>query len=436
MMQNINDIIIAIDTVWILIMGLLVFFMNTGFAMLETGFCRVKNAVSMLSKNLVVFFVSTFAFWSVGFALMFSHDNKYFGINFLESLFLSGGKDFYPALTNLNLPIEAIFFFQVVFAGTTATIVSGAVAERIKFMSFLIFTFLITSIIYPISGHWILGKGFLYQLGVRDFAGSLMVHTVGGMAGLAGVIAIGPRVGKYNKDLSSNAILGHSLPMITLGGFILWLGWFGFNLGCTLGFLPGLCSHIALCTNASGIMGGLGALLVSQAVLKKPDLSMVINGLLGGLVSSTASCAFVNLISAHIIGFISGILVVISILCMDRFFHVDDPVGAISVHGVCGIWGAFALGLFSSKLQFDYGNVSMPFNGLFFGGSFEQLFYQFIGIGTIVLWSFTTSYLIWIVLKHTIGIRVSQKAEVDGLDIGEHGMEAYPGFTGTGEGLI
>lgn len=414
-MEDLHQLKIAIDTLWVLIMGLLVFFMNSGFAMLETGFCRAKNAVNMLSKNLTVFFISTLAFWSIGFALMFSQ------------------KQF---LTSIDIPLEALFFFQVVFAATAATIVSGAVAERTKFVSFLIFTFFISSLIYPISGHWILGKGLLYQIGVRDFAGSLMVHTVGGMAALAGVIALGPRVGKYNKDLSPNAILGHSLPMITLGGFILWLGWFGFNLGCTLGFSPKLCAHIAICTNASGIMGGLGALLISYLLLKKPDLSMVVNGLLGGLVSSTASCAYVSLISAHIIGFIAGCLVVSSILSMDRFFHIDDPVGAISVHGVSGIWGAIALGLFSAKEQIFYSHLSYPKPGLFFGGGFDQLFLQLIGVACIVLWSFTVSFLVWQILKHTIGIRVSQKAEVDGLDIGEHGMEAYPGFGGSGESII
>lgn len=430
--MTIQELKLAIDTAWVLIMGLLVFFMNSGFAMLETGFCRVKNAVSMLSKNLFVFIVSAIAFYLIGFALMFSYSNKYLG---LHGFLLSGSQGIYAALKSLELPLEAIFFFQVVFAGTCATIVSGAVAERIKFTSFLIFTFFISSIIYPISGHWILGKGFLYELGVRDFAGSLMVHTVGGMAALSGVIAIGPRVGKYNKDLSGNAILGHSIPMITLGGFILWLGWFGFNLGCTFGFSPKLCSHIVLCTNASGIMGALGALLISSIYLRKVDLSVVINGLLGGLVASTASCAYVSLISAHIIGFIAGSLVVISILTLDRFFHIDDPVGAISVHGICGIWGAIALGLFSSKVQIFCENIVYPKPGLLISGSFEQFYHQLVGIICVVAWSFLGSLIIWFILKHTIGIRVSQRAEVDGLDIAEHGMEAYPGFS-SGESII
>lgn len=432
-MNDIQNLQTALDTVWILIMGLLVFFMNSGFAMLETGFCRAKNAVSMLSKNLVVFFISTLAFWLLGFALMFSGNDI---IPKIENLFLSGDKSAYFPLGNLRIPLQAIFFFQVVFAGTTATIVSGAVAERIKFTSFLIFTFFLACFIYPVVGHWILGRGFLYEMGVRDFAGSLMVHTVGGVAALTGVIILGPRVGKYNKDLSPNAILGHSIPMITLGGFILWLGWFGFNMGCTMGFSSELVSHIVLCTNASGIMGGLGALFVSYVLLKKPDLSMVINGLLCGLVSSTASCAYVSLVSANIIGFIAGCLVVISILIMDSFFHIDDPVGAISVHGIGGIWGAIALGLFSAPIQHDYPNISYPKPGLFFGGSTEQLVLQLIGIGCIILWTFIISIIVWLILRYTIGIRVSQKAEVDGLDIAEHGMESYPGFSGGGESII
>ena len=430
---NLQDLKTAIDTAWVLIMGLLVFFMNSGFAMLETGFCRAKNAVSMLSKNLVVFFISTLAFWFFGFALMFSGSSI---IPCFKHLFLLGEKSAYFPLENFKLPLEAIFFLQVVFAGTTAHIISGAVAERIKFISFLVFTFFLSCFIYPVVGHWIIGRGLLYQMGVRDFAGSLMVHTVGGIAALVGVIILGPRVGKYNKDLSPNAILGHSIPMITLGGFILWLGWFGFNLGCTFGFSSELNSHIALCTNASAITGGLGALFVSYILLRKPDLSMVINGLLGGLVASTASCAYVSLISANIIGFIAGCLVVVSILIMDSVFHIDDPVGAISVHGLGGIWGAIALGLFSAPVQYNYPNVSYPKPGLFFGGSTEQLVLQLIGVSYVILWTLITSAVVWLILKYTIGIRASQKAEVDGLDIAEHGMDAYPGFGGSGESII
>jgi Amt family ammonium transporter len=432
--HNLNELRIAIDTLWIITMGLLVFFMNCGFAMLETGFCRVKNAVNMLSKNVVVFFVSTLSFWIIGFSFLFANSSSF--ISLPTSLFFAETQTAYFLQRNIDLPIEAIFFFQVVFAGTAATIVSGAVAERVKFVAFLVFTFFMTSVIYPVAAQSILGKGILYQIGVRDFAGSLMIHTVGGMAALAGVIILGPRVGKYNKDLSPNPILGHSIPMITLGGFILWLGWFGFNLGCTFGFLPKLCAHIALCTNASAITGGIGALAVSSILLRKPDLSMVINGLLGGLVASTGSCAYVSLFGAHIIGFIAGCMVVISILAMDRFFHIDDPVGAISVHGICGIWGALAVGLFSMPINNLHPRLSYPKPGLFYGGDFDQFIYQSIGIIAIALWAFVTSFLIWTALKFTIGLRVPQKEEVDGLDIGEHGMEAYPGFVSSGEGII
>lgn len=432
---SIQEIKTAIDTAWVLITGLLVFFMNAGFAMLETGFCRTKNAVNMLSKNVVVFFISTLAFYFIGFALMFSDGGKYLGTSFPQALFIGGNHEIYSVFKKTNLPIEAIFFFQVVFAGTAATIVSGAVAERIKFKTFLIFTFFLSCLIYPVSGHWISGHGLLYEFGIRDFAGALIVHTVGGMAALSGVILLGPRVGKYNKDLTPNAILGHSIPMVTLGGFILWLGWFGFNLGCTLGFSSQLCSHIVLCTNACAICGGLGALITSWILVRKPDLSMVISGLLGGLVSSTAACAFVSLPGAHVIGFIAGCLVVISILSIDRVFHIDDPVGAISVHGIGGIWGALSLGLFSLPRQ-SQTIYPIPKAGLFYGGGIEQLLYQLIGIGCIVAWAFSVSFIIWLILKHTIGIRVSQKEEVDGLDIGQHGMEAYPGFASSGENII
>lgn len=431
-----NDLKISLDTMWLILMSLFIFFMNCGFAMLETGFCRAKNVVNLLSKGICVFFVSTIAFWTVGFSIMYTvSENEYFSTNFLKGVFLTGNYDIYSALKNNGIPIEAIFFFQIMFAATTATIVSGAIAERVKFFSFLAFSFLMSAFIYPICGHWILGKGFLYILGVRDFAGSLTVHTLGGIAALAGVIALGPRVGKYNKDLSPNAILGHSVPMIALGGFILWFGWFGFNMGCTFGFSP-ICAHIAVCTNASAIMGGIGALIVSMIMQRKPDLSMIVNGLLGGLVASTGTCAYVDLISAHIIGFIAGCLVVISVLSLDKVFHIDDPVGAISVHAICGIWGSIALGLFSSGDSFMLSNLSPPKAGLFFGGSYVQLLDQLIGVAIVIIWSFSASFLIWFLLKKTIGIRISQKVEVDGLDIGEHGMEAYPGFVSSSDNVL
>ena len=425
------------DTAWVVIMSLLVFFMNSGFAMLETGLCRAKNAVNMLSKNLVVFFVATLAFWSIGFAIMFSGLDSILGsTGETNSLFLLGNKEIYSSLDGVLLPLSAIFFFQMVFACTTPTVVSGGVAERVKFLSFLAFTFFLTALVYPVIGHWIIGKGCLYQMGVRDFAGSLTVHTVGGISALSGVILLGPRVGKYNKDLSPNVILGHSIPMVTLGGFILWLGWFGFNLGCVFGFSSELSSHIVLCTNASGIMGGLSALILSYLIHKKADLSIIINGLLGGLVASTASCAYVNLTSAYIIGFVTGIIITVSVLLMDRVFHIDDPVGAISVHGIGGIWGAISVGLFALPQQFEHPHVAFPQPGLFFGGGVEQLLLQLIGVAYVVSWAFIGSFLIWIALKYTIGIRVSQKAEVDGLDIAEHGIEAYPGFVKEGDGII
>jgi len=435
MEENVYNIKTLLDTAWLIIMSLLVFSMNSGFSMLEAGFCRTKNVVNMLVKNLSVVFVSSIAFWAIGFPLMFSSGSEYFGANFLNGLFLSGNLLNYSSINSNGIPLEAIFLFQMVFATTSATIISGAVAERAKFFTLLIFAFFMTSFIYPVCGHWILGKGFLYDLGVRDFAGSLMIHTVGGVSALAAVIVMGPRVGKYNRDLTPNAIIGHSIPMITLGVFILWLGWFGFNMGCTYGF-SAACAHIALCTNACAVAGGLGALLVSYVLQRKSDLSMIVNGILGGLVSSTASCAFISLTSAYIIGFIAGCIVVISIMLFDRFFHTDDPIGAISVHGVCGIWGTIALGLFSSGETLFFTNISPPKAGLFFGGKLEQLIPQLIGVVAVASWAFIVSFAIWFLLRKTIGIRVSQKIEVDGLDIGEHGMDAYPGFVSSGEGIL
>jgi ammonium transporter, Amt family len=316
------------------------------------------------------------------------------------------------------------FFFQLAFAGTAATIVSGAVAERIKFLSFLLFSLLLVGVVYPITGHWIWGGGWLADLGFFDFAGSTVVHAVGGWAALVGAWILGPRIGKYTDDGRANAIPGHNMSIATLGCLILWLGWFGFNPGSTMG-VSGAIGHIAVTTNTAGAFGGIAATVVAWVTLGKPDLSMTINGILAGLVAVTASCAFISVPAAAIIGTVGGILVVFAVGFFDRI-KIDDPVGATSVHLINGVWGTIAVGLFS---QGDiYGVTPAPKPGLFFGGGLTQLSYQFVGTLAVAGATLVLCVAFWVVLKATVGIRVTPEEEFIGLDISEHGMEAYAGF--------
>lgn len=429
---------VGMDTLWVMIAGMLVFFMNAGFCMLETGFCRQKNAVNVLAKNLIVFALSTIAFWVIGFGLMFGNGNGFIG---LEGMFFLSGADAspatgdayegaYSALSWTGVPLLAKFFFQLVFAGTAATIVSGAVAERIKFLDFLIFSLLLVGIAYPITGHWIWGGGWLATLGFWDFAGSTVVHSVGGWAALMGAAFLGPRIGKYGADGSINALPGHNMSIATLGCLILWLGWFGFNPGSTMSVGDGnLIAHIAISTNTAAAFGGVGATAVAWLVLGKPDLSMIINGILAGLVAVTAPCAFVSIPASAIIGLIGGILVVFAVGFFDSI-KIDDPVGAVSVHLVNGVWGTLALGLFAVGPSDEAGALysAGPAAGLFYGGGITQLWYQFLGVITVGGMIVLLSTIFWLVLKAVLGIRVSEEEELVGLDIGEHGMEAYSGF--------
>jgi ammonium transporter, Amt family len=428
---------IAIDTLWVALAAFLVFFMNAGFGMLETGFCRQKNAVNVLAKNLIVFALSTLAFWAIGFGLMFGDGNSFLGLN---GFFLAGAdnspatgdayKGVFSALNWTGIPLEAKFLFQLVFAGTAATIVSGAVAERIKFVDFLIFSLLLVGIAYPITGHWIWGGGWLAGIGFWDFAGSTVVHSVGGWAALMGAAFLGPRIGKY-QDRQVVALPGHNMSIATLGCLILWLGWFGFNPGSVMAADPGAITHIALTTNMAGAVGGIAATITAWLYLGKPDLSMIINGILAGLVSITASCAYVNIPSSIIIGLIGGVLVVFAVPFFDKL-RIDDPVGATSVHLVCGVWGTLAVGIFAvgpgGYPWLFSGTEAIGPHGLLFGGGLNTLIAQIIGILSVGGFTVLLTSIFWLALKATLGIRVSRKEELEGLDIGEHGMEAYSGF--------
>jgi len=422
---------VAVDTVWVLVTAFLVFFMNLGFAMVESGLCRAKNTVNILSKNFIVFAVSSIAFLVLGWGLMFGDGNSFFGTH---GLWFVGGADNSPAVGDLykgvyssinwtGVPLWAKFFFQLVFAGTAATIVSGAVAERVKFGSFYIFSFLMVGIMYPITGHWIWGGGWLAQLGMWDFAGSTVVHSVGGWAALAGAILLGPRLGKYAKDGKINPIPGHSITSATLGVFVLWFGWFGFNPGSTMAADWSAIARIATTTNTAAAGAAISASIAAWLLLKKPDLTMILNGALAGLVAITAPCAFVSVVDSLIIGLGAGVLVVLSVLFLDRV-KVDDPVGAVSVHLTCGAYGTLMLGLLAQD-QLMPGTTG---NGLLYGGGFKLFMAQLIGVAAVGVFTFGISLLFWQIIKATAGLRVSAEEELEGLDIGEHGIHAYPDF--------
>ena len=407
------------NMLWTLIAAILVFFMQAGFAMVETGFTRAKNAVNIMMKNLMDFSIGSLGFWAIGFGLMFGATAG--GFIGTTGFFLS---DAAPGAEGWEWAM-VFFLFQTVFAATAATIVSGAMAERTKFTSYLIYSVVISGILYPISGHWAWGslfngEGWLENLGFIDFAGSTVVHSVGGWAALAGAMVLGPRIGKYNAKGKSRAIPGHSITLAALGVFILWMGWFGFNPGSTTTADLSI-GRIAVTTNLAAAAGAVSAMIAAWLMLGKPDASMALNGVLAGLVAITAGCADVSPSSAFIIGLVGGVLVVASVLFIDKVLKIDDPVGAVSVHGVCGAWGTLAAGLFAQEA---YGGNA----GLFFGGGFSPVLVQITGIVTVFAWAFGGALVLFVVIKKTVGIRVTAQEELAGLDIGEHGMEAYSGF--------
>jgi Amt family ammonium transporter len=406
------------DTVWVVVTAVLVMFMQAGFAMVETGFTRAKNACNILMKNLLDFSVGSIVYWAVGFAVMFGAGNALFGTS---GWFLGDSGETFESIAWANVPLEAKYFFQLVFCATAATIVSGAMAERTKFVAYLVYTVAISAVIYPVVGHWIWGGGWLSGLDMGVFAGSTVVHSVGGWLGLAGAIVLGPRIGKYGPGRKARAIPGHSIPLAALGVFILWFGWFGFNPGSTMAADLSI-AHIAVTTNLAAAAGAIGAMLMAWFLFKKPDTSMALNGALAGLVAITAPCAFVDAWAAVAIGLVAGPLCVLSVLFLDRILKVDDPVGAVSVHGICGAWGTLAVGLFGQEA------LGLARNGLFYGGGLEQLGVQALGVVAVFAWCMAAGLALFYGIKVVMGLRVSKEEELRGLDIGEHGMEAYSGF--------
>ena len=400
-----------LNVVWTLIAAILVFMMQAGFALVETGFTRAKNAANIMMKNLMDFAAGFGATKAAGW--------------------LGWGGLGMPTLANGEGAWDWTFlFFQTMFAATAATIVSGAVAERIEFKSYLIYSVIISAIVYPVSGHWMWGglageasQGWLEKLGFHDFAGSTVVHSVGGWIALAGAIALGPRIGKYRHDGKANPIPGHSLVLGTLGVFLLWIGWFGFNPGSyTAGV--GSIGRVAMTTNLAACAGTCAALVTAWIIMGKPDLTMALNGSLAGLVAITAPCDLVTANAAIIIGLVAGVLVVFSVFALDKA-HIDDPVGAVSVHCVNGVWGTLAVGLFAAPTACGYGN---ELAGLFYGGGFKFLGVQLLGAGSTAVWAFGTGAGIFFALKKFGILRVSATTELKGLDITEHGQDAYASF--------
>jgi Amt family ammonium transporter len=404
----------GLDTVWVLLAAFMVFFMQAGFGMVEAGFIRAKNACNILMKNFLDFCMATLGFFACGYALMFGQGNNLCGT---QGWFLMGAE------SGANIPLYAFWLFQAAFCGAAATIVAGGMAERMKFQAYLIYSFLISAFIYPIVGHWVWGGGWLAQLNFADFAGSTVVHAVGGWAAFIGTIILKPRLGKYKPDGSPNVIAGHNIPLASLGVFILWFGWFGFNPGSTLGVSNGgqTIALVAINTNLSAAAGAISAMLMVWFMFGKPDLSMTMNGALAGLVAITAPCAFVSPGTALIIGAVGGIIVVLGVLLLDKF-HIDDPVGAVPVHGMNGIWGSLAVGLFGRQ------QLGLAHEGLFYGGGFSQLGIQALGTFSVSLFVLISMGLIFKLIDLTIGLRVNAEEELKGLDIGEHGMESYSGF--------
>lgn len=406
----------ALNTIWVLVGAALVFFMQAGFAMVETGFTRAKNAGNIIMKNLMDFCIGTPAFWIVGFGLMFGGTGAFIGSIGGIAEEANYGTSMLPD----GVPFYAFLIFQTVFCATAATIVYGAMAERTKFSAYCVYSFVISLLIYPISGHWIWGGGWLSQLGFHDFAGSTAVHMVGGVAAFVGALILGPRIGKYDKNGKAKAIPGHSLTLGALGVFILWFCWFGFNGASTVsmeGEAVVTAGKIFVNTNLAAAVSSCAVLLITWIRYKKPDISMTLNGTLAGLVAITASCDTVSPVSAAIIGIIAGFVVVFGIEFIDKVLKIDDPVGAVGVHGLNGALGTICVGLFSDGT----GTEGL---GLFTGGGFHLLGVQLLGMVAVIAWVAVTMTVVFQVIKHTMGLRVSEDEEIAGLDIREHGIES------------
>jgi len=417
-----DEAMFTVNNTWMMVSTFLVFIMHLGFATLESGLTQSKNTVNILFKNVCIVAIGLLTYAIGGFNLMYPGDSwllgKWFGFAGWGISAPEGAAGLI-AYADGHYSYWTDFLFQGMFAATAATIVSGAVAERVKLKSFLVFSVIFVGLVYPFLGSWKWGAGWLDEMGFYDFAGSTLVHSVGGWGALAGAVLLGPRLGKYGKG-TIKAIPGHSMPLATIGVFLLWLGWFGFNGGSVLSADPGPVSYVLVTTSLAASAGIIGAMITSDIVQKKPDLSMVLNGSLAGLVGITAGADSVSVLSAILIGLMAGVLVVLAVIFIDTKLRIDDPVGALSVHLVCGIWGTLAVGLFSNNADIGL--------GLFTGGGIKLLLIQLVGVIAYGIVAAGSAFTIFAVLRATMGIRVSEEEEKQGLDIGEHGMESYAGF--------
>ena len=414
------------NNLWLLVATILVIFMNAGFAMVEAGMCRQKNAVNILAKNLFVFALAVTSYWFVGYSLMYG-DPVIAGSLYFNGLFFDPTVT--PELIGEGGLVPTVdFLFQAAFAGTAATIVSGLVAERVKFGEFVVFSLILTAFIYPIAGSWQWNGGWLSEAGFIDFAGSSIVHSVGAWAGLVGAFLLGPRIGKYVNG-RAQAMPGHNMAIATLGALILWIGWYGFNPGSQLA-MDQWVPYVAVTTTLAAAGGAIGATVITTIKSGKPDLTMIINGILAGLVSVTAGCGNLTMAGAWVAGLVGGGIVVYSVAALDSL-RIDDPVGAFSVHGVCGIWGTVVVGLWGYDIQGTGAGL-----GLFTGGGFDQLFIQIVGCFAYAIWTVVTCYVTWKVIGAAFGgIRVTEEQEKIGLDVSEHGIEAYPDYAMSGSGI-
>ncbi len=416
----------GLNTMWVIVAGVLVMFMQAGFAFLEIGFSRMKNAGAGIAKILVNFSIASICYWAVGFALAFGGAGKIAGDH---GFFLDVGSTAaqasaqFPLLGAVDISPASLLFFQFVFCAVSLAIVWGTTLERIKFSAYVIYAVIFSALIYPVISHWIFGGGWLQvNVGMQDFAGSTVVHLIGATGALAALLWLGPRIGKYGKDGKPRAIPGHSMPLVGLGVLILWLGWFGFNPGSTLGALGNRFAEVALVTNLAAAAGVIAAVTTMYVISKTVDIGMAGNGAIAGLVAITAPSGYVEFWAAPIIGAIGGVIVVFGVLAIDRV--LDDPVGALSAHGLAGVWGTLSCGLFTSPRYAELNGVGDP--GLWYSGSFHQLGAQALGVGVAFACVFVVSYAVFGLLKHTIGIRVTPEQEEAGLDIVEHGMYGYP----------
>jgi ammonium transporter, Amt family len=415
-----KEMLVALDALWVMVSAILVIGMQAGFALLEVGSTRMKNAGHIAGKQIFSFAVASLAFWAFGFAITFGTGNSFIGT---EGWFLKEGKGTFDSLSWANVPLSLKFLFQLGFAGVSLAIAWGGFAERAKLSVYFIFGTIFTIVIYPVIGHWVWGGGWLGTLGMQDFAGSTVVHLQGAIAALVATVLLGPRLGKFNKDKTPNVIPGHNQVYTVIGGFILWVGWFGFNAGSTMAAADGFFGYVALTTNLAAAAGAIATILTAKIMTGKADIPAMVNGVLAALVAITAACAFVEPWAAVVIGAVAGSFTFWTSIYFERR-GIDDPIYAFSVHGIAGVIGTISTGFFASPRLVDLTGIGKE--GLFFGGGFHQLIVQTVGVLGAAAYVAVMSFVILFVLKKTIGLRVTAEQEISGLDISEHGSLGYP----------